>query len=151
MRWVGLLLGALVLAGGCDATSPRAGLPDLDADVFGSQVYPILVRDCGFPACHGTPDRAFRVFSPGRARLDEMTLLSDPPTAAEIDDALGRSLSMLADAPRVEESLLLRKPLSASAGGAAHGGMDSFGRNVYPDRLDPAWQTIAAWARGEAP
>ena len=148
MLRIALLLGTTVFATGCDASSVRSGLPNLDEGVFESQVYPILARDCGFPACHGTNERAFRVFSPGRARLNEMTLLSEAPTSEEIRDALGRSLSMLADAPRVEESLLLRKPLATSAGGAAHGGVDTFGRNVYPDRSDPAWQTLADWAEG---
>src|ERR1700755_2646142 len=35
---------------------------------FTNDVIPVLLRDCGFQACHGSPERFFRVWGPGRTR-----------------------------------------------------------------------------------
>lgn len=137
------------LLGGCVGSERFAQPPEVDRARFEAEVYPILLRDCGFPACHGDADRFFRVHGPGRTRLDPDTLPYDAPTTAEIDATFDRARSMLAAVPDPRESLLLRKPLEASAGGGAHMGLDALGRNVYPSREDPSWQTIAAWAGAE--
>ncbi|MDQ3035759.1 MAG: hypothetical protein M3Y87_25370, partial [Myxococcota bacterium] len=131
---------------GCGGEAPIAQPPDVDRARFEREVYPVLLRDCGFPACHGDPDRFFRVFGPGRTRLDPASGLYAPPSTAEIDGAFDRARSMLSGAPDPERALLLRKPLEASAGGAAHMGSDALGRNVYASTADPDWRAIAAWA-----
>jgi hypothetical protein len=118
----------------------------VDREVFETDVYPILVRDCGYPACHGDRDRFFRIFSPGRTRLSPTTPLYDPPTLEEVDASFDRARSMLAAVSDPRQSLLLRKPLEASAGGGAHAGLDELGRNVYAGEADPSWRTIARWA-----
>jgi hypothetical protein len=137
------------VASGCVDSERFAEPPGVDRARFEAEVYPILLRDCGFPACHGDSDRFFRVHGPGRTRLDPETLPYDAPTAAEIDATFDRTRSMLAAVPDPRESLLLRKPLEASAGGGAHMGLDALGRNVYASREDPSWQAIAAWAGAE--
>jgi hypothetical protein len=134
------------VANGCVGSERFAQPPEVDRARFEAEVYPILLRDCGFPACHGDTDRFFRVHGPGRTRFDPETLPYDPPTTAEIDATFDRARSMLAAVPDPRESLLLRKPLEASAGGGGHMGLDALGRNVYASREDPSWQTIAAWA-----
>jgi hypothetical protein len=138
-------LGLLALAG-CGGESPIAEPPEVDRDAFEAEVYPILLRDCGFPACHGDRDRFFRVFGPGRTRLDEGTATYAAPTDEELDATFDRARSMLAAAPDPRQSLLLRKPLEASAGGGAHQGLDALGRNVYAGTDDPSWRILAAWA-----
>ncbi len=130
----------------CSDPERLAEPPEVDRAVFEAQVYPILLRDCGFPACHGDTDRFFRVHGPGRTRLDASTLPYDAPTDEELAATFDRARSMLSGVPDPMQSLLLRKPLEAAAGGSAHVGLDALGRNVYASTDDPSWQVIAAWA-----
>jgi hypothetical protein len=110
-------------------------------------VYPILVRDCGFPACHGSADRFFRVFGPGRTRLDEATTITAPATAAELDATYDRARSMLSGAASAESSLLVRKPLEVDLGGAPHMGVDQHGRDVYATTEAGGYVALLEWAR----
>ncbi|MBX3246626.1 MAG: hypothetical protein KF901_05530 [Myxococcales bacterium] len=151
--WVSLSVLALVVVTGCsaDVISPVPVAPDRCA--FEEEVYPILARDCGFPYCHGTSDRFFQVWAPGRARLDaEATGILAPPTRAELERSYDRARSMLRGYDpegTPDDALLLRKPLEVSAGGAGHAGRDALGRNVYASQEDPRWQTLHQWAHGE--
>jgi hypothetical protein len=133
-------------AAGCGGEPPTAEPPPVDAIAFERDVYPVLLADCGYPACHGDVGRFYRVWGPGRTRLDRRTATYDPPTAAEVAASLDRARSMLAGAARPEDALLVRKPLEVNAGGAAHQGRDALGRDVYGSRDAPGWRTIAAWA-----
>lgn len=118
-----------------------------DRAAFETDVYPVLLRDCGFVACHGADGRALRIYGPGRTRLDVLDAPTAPPTALELDATYERVVSMLATAETPDEAQLLRKPLEAAAGGGAHRGVDRFGRNVYGSREDPSWRVLEAWAR----
>ena len=141
----------LLLAAGaaaCIDAVPPAAPPSPSRGAFESDVYPILARDCAFPACHGSPDRFFRVYAPGRTRLSADTEIDALATPEEIDLAWERTRSMLASASSPGESWLVRKPLALSAGGAPHMGLDEHGRDVYADREDPRWRTLYAWAQG---
>lgn len=140
------LLSLALLIGACGGERVIADPPDVDREAFETDVYPILVRDCGYPACHGDRDRFFRIFSPGRTRLSPATPLYDPATLEEVDATFDRARSMLAAVSDPRQSLLLRKPLEASAGGGAHAGLDELGRNVYASEADPSWRAIARWA-----
>ena len=93
-------------------------------------VHSILLRDCGFHDCHGADERAFRVYGPGRVRLDPDTDAYDMLTGLEASDSWEIAKAFI-DARHPEQSLLLRKPLAVGAGGAPHGGVDAFGRDVY--------------------
>jgi hypothetical protein len=68
----------------------------------------------------------------------------EPVSAAELAYSYDRARSMI-DVAAPEHSLILRKPLAASAGGSGHEGADSLGRNVYQTKLDPGYAAIAAW------
>jgi hypothetical protein len=116
-----------------------------DFAVFQAEVYPVLMRDCGFSNCHGLELRAFQVWGPGRSRLD--TRDSDI-VAKERTRTYTRALSLLyTDGSRpLMESPLLTKPLENSAGGATHGGVDRYGRNVYRSQAEPGFQALARWA-----
>lgn len=121
-----------------------------DMQRFANEAYPVLLRDCGFAACHGATDRFFRIYGPGRTRLPAELAFTDPPTAEEIQQSYDRTRSMI-DVKRPALSLLLRKPLATKAGGAGHKGDDSLGRNVYLSASDPNFQTLRAWVLGQAP
>lgn len=118
--------------------------------MFERDVYPVLLRNCAFPDCHANHERFLVVYGPGRVRVPFDTELFDPPTPDELSLAYERARSMLrADAP--DASLLLRKGLEASAGGASHMGTDSLGRNVFADTSDPEYMTLLRWAQTGAP
>ena len=136
-----------VWAAACIEAPPPAA-PPANATIgsFEIDVYPVLVRDCGFPSCHGSRDRFFRVFAPNRTRLDPLTPIDDPPTGAEVEASFERARSMLAGASSPESALLVRKPLAVRAGGAPHMGIDEHGRNVYESADDPRYQVLLSWA-----
>lgn len=146
MRWLRRCL-PLVPAISSLACAPDDGgslsVPEPDPDAFVATVYPVLLRDCGFPACHGTHERFFQVFGPGRTRLDPSLAPHDPATLDEVALSLARARSMLA-AP---DPLLLRKPLATSQGGAGHEGDDEWGQAVYRMRSAPGYVALDAWVR----
>jgi hypothetical protein len=120
---------------------------------FQRDVYPVLLRDCGFAACHGAPDRFFRVWGPGRSRLATGTGVPEPfdlPTGAELSTSYSLALSMI-DEAHPERSLLMRKPLAVAAGGAGHLGVDSFGRDVYRTTEDSGFVALAGFVRAQPP
>lgn len=148
-------LGLALWFAGLSACEPepstlRIASPNLDQ--FGAVAYPILLRDCGFPACHGATDRFFSLYGPGRTRLAAEADPSDPATPEEIQHSYDRARSMI-DVHAPARSLLLRKPLASAAGGSGHKGDDSLGRNVYQTATDPNFQALRAWvfSQGNAP
>ncbi len=131
---------------GCAFEAPPAGPPSPDRVMFDAEVYPVLLRDCGFPDCHGNPDRFFRLYGPGRTRLG-VARLRDAPTRDEMTASYERARSMLASAARAEDALLLRKPLEIDRGGAAHQGIDEHGQDVYRSTESEGYRLLLRWAR----
>ena len=142
LRRLGLcaVLGTL---GACADPGEGVHVADREFPEF-QRIYPILLRDCGFSTCHGSEDRFFKVWGPGRARLDSETAAFDPTTGNEASASFTIALSMLDD-EHPERSLLLRKPLAVEAGGAPHGGVDRFGRDIYRTANDAGYLAIARW------
>ena len=138
-----------LLACSCAPDPAPFKLAQPSLEPFAAQAYPVLLRDCGFPGCHGAMDRFFRVFGPGRTRLSAAAEPSDPASPEEIQHSYDRARSMI-DPSQPAYSLLLRKPLAASAGGAGHKGDDALGRNVYLSNADPNFQALRAWVLGQA-
>jgi hypothetical protein len=150
VRRAGLLIVAV--AGACSVdSSTTIDVPVADPAVFETTVYPILLRDCGFNGCHGTNERFFSVFGPGRARLDPDTGIYDPATPYELALSYTRARSMLVDREGARASLLLRKPIPTSQGGAGHKGDDPWGASVYASTADPSYVAIYNWATKSAP
>jgi hypothetical protein len=118
---------------------------------FRENVYPILLHDCGFAGCHGTADRFFSVFGPGRTRLDPTSGIFDPPTQSEIALSYTRARSMLIGPDGVASSLLLRKPIPRDQGGAGHKGDDPYGAAVYRSTDDESYSVLYRWAMEQAP
>lgn len=105
------------------------------------------MRDCGFSNCHGVEQRVFQVWGPGRSRLR-----TDAQDIVERERlrTYTRALSLIyTDGSRpLSESPLLTKPLEIGAGGATHGGVDHYGRNVYRTPQDAGFQVLLRWAQG---
>lgn len=141
-RFAPLLAVALFAA--CPS-EPAWDPPALNVSDFTDEVYPVLLRDCGFQTCHGSQERFFQVWGPGRTRLDpSRSTALDPATDAEINTSYQRALSMV-DATDRARSLLLRKSLANEAGGAGHLGADRYGRNVYRSRDDQGYLVLSRW------
>lgn len=136
----------------CSYESER--LVDLspDAALFEAEVYPALLRDCAFYACHGNAERFFRIYGPGRLRISDALETYDPPSPLEIEHTYERARSMLRGVHGISDSVFLRKPLDAEAGGAGkgHRGTDSWGHNVYQNESDVAYQKLLRWAHSQS-
>jgi hypothetical protein len=139
----------LVILTACGQGNEYSGdLPSPDGERFVRDVYPVLLRDCAFHACHGGADRFFQVFGPGRVRLDpKLTKPDDAMTLAEVLRSYDRARSMLATADDRQHATLLSKPLEPAAGGQGHKGVDELGRNVFATTTDPEYALLATWAR----
>lgn len=119
-------------------------IPAPDPELFVQTVYPVLLRDCSFPACHGNPSRPLFVPGPGRTRLSEESELFDAPTAEEIHVAYARTRGLLGSSIEVDGEplpIFLEKTLSH----AAHAGRDRHGNNVYEHRDTPGWTVLREW------
>lgn len=147
-QWLTLL--GLVVGAGCESKD-QATLPQVSFDEFTQHAYPVLLRDCAFPACHGNSERLLQVYGPGRARLPdpakggEMPLLSGPATKVELDVSFARARSMLLYRQDIEQAPLLRKPVQ----GGAHFGTDLWGRNVFANKKASGYVVLKKWAQGE--
>jgi hypothetical protein len=138
------LLAILPLMAACGSDTSELSVSTPDRAEFTMSVYPILLRDCAFYACHGSSDRFLQVFGPGRGRLSAATRPLDPELDAEIIHSYDRARSLI-DPNDPDQSLLLRKPLEVSAGGEGHQGADDLGRNVYQDKTDPSFVALRHW------
>jgi hypothetical protein len=131
---------------GCSYSEESVPFPTPSVAAFATDAYPVLLGDCGFPDCHGGPERFFQVYGPGRARLAPLEDPFAPPTEQEIEYSYQRARSMLAGPDGVARSLLLRKPLAVSAGGAMHEGDDAWGKPVYGSSNEPNFRKLVEWA-----
>lgn len=143
-----LFVATALLLHACSYAQEPLEVPDADTQVFVDDVYPILLADCGYPTCHGSPERFFAVYGPGRTRLDPMTDAYAPATADEVALSYNRARSMLIGPDGPRRAPLLRKPLAVSAGGAKHGGDDPWGNPIYATKRDPRFEALFFWAIG---
>jgi hypothetical protein len=120
---------------------------------FEKEVFPVLLRDCAFHTCHGAEGRFFRVWGPGRVRLENLGAFQAydakamPPRVAsplEVNTSYQRAVAFI-DKKNPRRSLLLRKPLAVGAGGAGHLGADNYGRNVYRTLDSQGYVTLSRW------
>ena len=144
-RWA---VGVMLVMTGCEAPTDPLVVPEPSPETFETNVYPVLLADCAFHGCHGTHDRFFAVFGPGRARLDPLRLAFDPATPEELALSYTRARSMLIASDGPARAPLLRKPLAVDAGGAEHGGDDTWGNAVYATKRDPRYEALFFWATG---
>lgn len=134
----------LIFAFAACVQGPEEGAPFPVGDLarFETEVQPTLSASCANPSCHGQALRPLQVFAPFQHRLDPALLWRDLPlTQDELTRNQERALALIAGVAAAEESLLLRKPLAAEAGGMSHeGGV------VFEDRSDAGWITLHGWA-----
>jgi hypothetical protein len=148
-----LLLVAVLTGVACNNETSATTEPPLpDRASFDTNVYPLLLRDCGFSECHGAQHRFFQVFGPGRSRLAGHP--SDPdlgPRERQLTYDRTRSMLVAAGGGSIFESPLLTKPLEVSSGGASHEGVDHFGRNIFQTVADSRYVMLWQWATTQQP
>lgn len=148
--WIGL---AMLTGFACADAREQPASARREFMQFQREVYPVLLRDCGFAACHGAGERFFRVWGPGRNRLPGETGLPeafDLPRIEELTATYSLALSMI-DEGDPGQSLLLRKPLAVEVGGAGHLGLDRYGRDVYRTQQDSGFVALARWVHAPPP
>jgi hypothetical protein len=153
----------LTLLCGCPTPDPAKGIqstPDsLDYNYFVCNVQPVLARRCSYLACHGNPQHALRVYSPGKLRLgDDGTrngrdgLLIADEVNLNFQSAAGLVLTATSQQralPDLQKVLLLGKPLARREGGAEHHGVAIF--PVYPAKTvsdDAEFLGLVSWVQG---
>ena len=147
-----IALVCTLLAVACAEEPKPALVARREFQLFRLEVYPVLLRDCGFPACHGSPERFFRVWGPGRVRLPGAMSTPeafDQPSTAELSASRSMALSMI-DERHPARSPLLRKPLAVQARGAGHLGVDKYGRDVYRTTNDAGYAALYKWVMSPA-
>jgi hypothetical protein len=157
---------ALALLCACPSPDPKQGIdpanqPDalLDYNDFVCNVQPVLIRRCSYLGCHGNPQHAMRLYSPGKLRAaDDGTrngrdgMLSGIEVELNFQSASGLVLTATPAeraAPNLQKVLLLGKPLARRAGGAEHHGVGIF--PVFPAKTigeDLEFAALVAWVQG---
>ena len=142
-----------LLSAACAEQPQKAEFARRSFPQFQDEVYPVLLRDCAFPACHGDSKRFFRIWGPGRVRLPGAMSTPeafDLPTIAELSATQSFALSMI-DTRAPASSPLLRKPLAVEAGGAGHFGVDRYGRDIYRTKQDSGYLVLRSWVLAAQP
>lgn len=147
-RHLPLLASLLAIAACRSGLEDQAALPALDEPYFRCRVQPVLTKSCGAFACHGDGARFFRLFGRDRLRFggteeQRNAFMRDEERAANFNSARA-----MVNADNPEESLLLKKPLEQAAGGYYHGAVKLGTANVFPNKDDPDYKTLAAWVGG---
>lgn len=146
MRALGLVMLAAT-SFPCGSAPPPTQVPVLDQAYFENVVEPELLTSCAFNGCHGAPLRPLRLYAPAGERLSTSLSSNTPLTEAE---HRANFLTASAAAAPTSATLpdLLRKPLQEEQGGAGHGGVDRYGRNIYANKDHPRWRELQAWVQG---
>jgi hypothetical protein len=136
-------------AAACALDNPPAPQA-LDEAFFRCRVEPVLIDSCAFYACHGTPERALRLYAPNRLRLDVGE--AERALALTEDEHAHNYRAAIRFAQPVDgyaEALLVDKPLDAALGGAFHRGAEDYGGgDVFVDEADRDLDTLRRWLRG---
>ncbi|MDH5673193.1 MAG: hypothetical protein OEZ06_13640 [Myxococcales bacterium] len=112
----------------------------LDADHYASHVQPYVALACASLDCHGDGGRPLRLYSELglrlhhglRPRAQGDTVEAEPLVAEELRRNVAAFRSLEPAHHAGDERLVLSKPLSRKAGGAAHVGGDLFATSDAP-------------------
>lgn len=144
------LLPLLAVVPACEpGLGDKAPLPTLDEAYFRCRVQPVLTKNCAMLACHGTPDRYYRIYARNRLRYGiageaERNSVLNAGEARHNFDATRAYV----DVGNEGESLVLKKTLATDAGGFYHGATQLGNANIFPDVEWPEYKVILDWAKG---
>lgn len=127
---------------GCQPSPPRSAQPEAgDADLFATQVQPILVRHCAFLGCHGREGTPLTFYAVDYLRLRDPEGVIDFSRPALDETALApaellhnqRTLAARAGAADPGGERLLSRLVAPAVGGIPHGGVVVFASDREPD------------------
>jgi hypothetical protein len=145
---LGLAL-ALASAGCQRGLTDAAPLPALDEAYFRCHVQPILTKNCATYACHGSPDRAFRLYARNRLRFGIADISQINAQLSDEERALNfEAARAFVDFGALDQSSFLKKPLEGDAGGYYHGATKLGTSNVFSSVDDADYQVLAGWVNG---
>lgn len=143
------LVCAALACAACGELDAPVGPAELDPHFFRCEVEPVLIKSCGQLACHGNPERFFRIFGRNRLRYGLPPEKRNEPLGEGESKHNLASAAAYVDREAPETSLLLVKPLDQKAGGSYHGGALELAQgDVYLSKEEADYQALAAWTRG---
>lgn len=98
-------------------------------------------------ACHGQPEHALRIYSPGKLRQGTWSSLAERNSAitlAEIKANFASASGFTFGAASIDDVQILRKVLSPDLGGGEH-----VGGVIFRSRSDPDFVAMHNWVAGE--
>ncbi len=130
------IFGACVNDQSTDAFDTTGTLAD-----FSTYVQPVLAAGCTSLDCHGNAGRPLRLYARRGLRTEVALRGKDASDEEMLANMLAISGLDTSDT-KIEDKLLLLKPLSVDAGGLFHKG-----GNLWPDQNDPVYRCLHAWLR----
>ena len=124
---------------GTTPVGPSGNLAD-----FSTYVQPVLQVGCASLDCHGVAGRPLRLYALNGLRIDA-TLRGEDASDAEMLSNMIAIGGLDPGRARIEDHLLLLKPLAVDAGGLHHVGGD-----LWDDQNDSAYRCLHAWLRAGA-
>lgn len=151
-----LALGSLAISLAATLTAceegltDKAPLPKLDEAYFRCHVQPILTKNCSMLACHGAPERYYRIYARNRLRYG---IAGEAQRNSQLNEGEAKhnfdAARAYVDVDHADESLLLRKPLEPDAGGFYHGATKFSKLNIFANLESTEYETIQKWVKGE--
>lgn len=140
VSWAMLLAGLLI---SCSASNSKSEPRDGDADLFASEVQPVIRSRCAFIGCHGREAMPFTLYAldylrlrdpegvvdPTRPPLDERALT--PAELAHNRHAIAGRIGV--DDPAGDRERFLRRLIPLASGGIAHSNVEVFATTDDPD------------------
>lgn len=135
-----LLVASCTVADQADLAVPQQGsLAD-----FRTYVQPVLAATCASFDCHGNAGRPLKLYSMYSLRIDA-ALRGHAESDAELTANMQAIAGLDPEAAKVEDHLLLLKPLAVAVGGLHHVGGD-----LWLDQNDVQYKCLHAWLRAGA-
>lgn len=135
-----LVLAAACALAGCAPGQSSVEVEPLDRATY-DQVHPILEARCATLDCHGDPGRPLRLHAETGLRAAGIAR-TEPLADLERDENLRSIAAVDPDAPSVDDSLVLTKPL---VGGEHHVGGD-----LFHARDEAQFLCLRGWLAGES-
>lgn len=139
----GRLLLLLAALGACtvDAASELGVAPSGTPESFSAFVQPVLQVGCASLDCHGDAGRPLRLYARNGLRA-EVALRGQDASDLEILANMHAIAGLDPQIDRIDDHLLLLKPLAVEAGGLHHVGGD-----LWADRTHGVYRCLHAWLR----
>jgi len=138
-----LLMVPLLALGACAIDEQTTSVVDSPGTLgdFETYVQPVLQAGCASLDCHGNAGRPLRLYARNGLRID-VALRGEDASDGEMLSNIAAIAGLEPGVDKVEDHLLLLKPLAVEAGGLHH-----IGGDLWPDQSDAVYRCLHAWLR----